>query len=149
MDVASPLMFNTVAVAASAAGGGLPPTGDVAADAARFAQLMAQPAPAAAASGAVDPLPAVDAVGAVAPTRSFGDAILSGVGALGDTYAKSMEGMNASIKAGVGAVDGASATPAALIEVQGKVAHWNLLVELYTSCGKQSTQSLNDLTKLQ
>lgn len=149
MDVASPLMFNTVTAAAAAAGGA-PPTGDVAADAARFAQLMAQqPAPAAAASGAVDPLPAVDAVGAVAPTRSFGDAILSGVGALGDTYAKSMEGMNASIKTGLGAADGVGATPAALIEVQGKVAHWNLLVELYTSCGKQSTQSLNDLTKLQ
>ena len=144
MDVASPLILDTFAVAASATGGSPPPNGDMAADAARFAQLMAEPAPVSA-PGAVDPVPAVDGVQGVAPTSSFGDAILNGVSALGEGYTKSWQGVQASMKAGIA---GGNSSPAGLIELQGSVAHWTLFVECATSCTKQGTQCISELTKL-
>jgi len=144
VNVASPLILDTFALAASATGGSPLPNGDMAADAARFAQLMAAPGPAAA-PGVVDPVPAVDGVQGAGPASSFGDAILSGVSALGDGYTKSWQAMQTSMKAGIGSGD---ASPAKLIELQSSVAHWSLFVECATSCTKQGTQCVSELTKL-
>jgi|EndMetStandDraft_4_1072995.scaffolds.fasta_scaffold72509_3 hypothetical protein len=150
MDLALPLASSTVAVSATA--GVAPVSGDGASadDAARFAQLMAQPAGADApgAAAGVAPVAAVQAVND--GPFSFGDAILQGLGAVGDGYARSRDALQVSMLSALG---GSGERPelgmAQILALQMSSAEWSLQLDVITKVTQQTGQHINELGKLQ
>ena len=149
MDVVSSVIVDTVAASASAGGGSLPLSGDMAADAARFAELVAQPGAAGAAgpAGAVGPVPVAAGVEGAAPAPSLGDAILDGVAALGRPYLDSTQKLASVMHRTLEGPDKLS--PGDLIALQGSLAERTLHIDILCKIGHQVGSTLTDLTKLQ
>jgi hypothetical protein len=147
MDLALHLAPSTVA-ALSATAGVAPVSGDGASagDAARFAQLMAQPAGADAAG--VAPVAAAQPIND--GPASFGDAILRGLSAIGDGYARSRDDLQVSMRNALG---GPGERPelglVQVLALQTSSAEWSLQLDVITKITQQTGQHINELGKLQ
>lgn len=153
MDLALNLASSHVAALSAVSGvSGVSPVaggGAGADDAARFAQLMAQPA-GADASATAGPPAVTAAPAATDRPASLGDAILNRLGSIGEGYAGSVHDLQASIRGVLGGPgEKAELGVGQVLALQLNATEWSVRVDVITKITQQTGQHINELGKLQ